>query len=149
LKIPKGKEYSILLDLRPLNKLIVDINFEIPLLQNLVKNLSGYSYYFLIDLSKAYCQLAYISDKNLFCFSIGVDRYAFEGLPYEVKSVPSYFSLVLQETFIEIINKVKEMNANSAALEIYFDDIMGGNNSIKDYFIVAEKVLLKLDEKKI
>jgi hypothetical protein len=149
LKIPKGKKYSILLDLRPLNELIVDINFEIPLLQNLMKNLSRYSYYFLIDLSKAYCQLVYISDKNLFCFSIGVDRYAFEGLSYGVKSVSSYFSLVLQETFIEIINEVKEMNANSVALKIYFDDIIKNNNSIKDHFIVAEKVLLKLDEKEI
>jgi hypothetical protein len=118
LKIPKRKEYSIFLDLRPLNELIMDINFEIPLLQNLMKNLSRYSYYFLIDLSKAYCQLVYISNKNLFCFSIGVDRYAFEGLPYGVKSVLSYFSLVLQETFMEIINEVKEMNANSVSKKV-------------------------------
>jgi transposase-like protein len=136
----------VLLDLRPLNDLLDEFQYEI--LNNIIKKLSGFKFYCLIDIAKAYCQLAYTSEsgEELFCFSIGTRRFCFVGVPYGVKSTPSYYALALQDIFRDIL---KTFNDEQQATEIYFDDIMNGSNSIAVQADYAKNVLNKLDEYEI
>jgi hypothetical protein len=62
LKVPKvNGEFSVLLDLLLLND---EFQFEIPNLNNIIKRLSGFRFYCLINIAKAYCQLAYTSESG-------------------------------------------------------------------------------------
>jgi hypothetical protein len=105
LKVLKlNSEFSVLLDLHPLNDVLNEFQFKIPNLNN-IKRLSEFRFYCLIDIAKAYCQLAYMSgsEEELFCFSIKSRHFCFVGLPYEVKSTPSYYALAFQDIFKDIL----------------------------------------------
>jgi hypothetical protein len=103
--VEKLEKYKVLLDLRPLNDLLDEFQYEIPNLNNIIKKLSRFKFYCLIDIAKAYCQLAYTSEsgKELFYFSIRARRFYFVKVPYGVKSTSSYYALALQDIFKNIL----------------------------------------------
>jgi hypothetical protein len=110
--VEKLEKYRVLLDLCPLNDLLDEFQYEIPKLNNIIKKLSGFKFYCLIDIAKAYCQLAYTSEsgEELFYFLIKVRRFCFVRVLYGVKSTPSYYAFALQDIFKDIF---KTFNMNN------------------------------------
>lgn len=110
-------------------------SIPIPIIRDIITNLSQYRFYFEIDLAKAYRQLV-LSERssNLLSYVTHMGQYRPITLPEGVRTAPQLFS---QAMYTLLRTKYKFRSE----VEYYFDNIYGGANSVEELIVVFTSVI--------
>jgi RNase H-like domain found in reverse transcriptase/Reverse transcriptase (RNA-dependent DNA polymerase) len=93
-KDKKGNKtlWRVCLDPRPLNKLLPDDNFPLPLVADIIAKLAGHAIFSTLDLSQAYHRLPINEDyQKLTAFMHNGKQYMFKKAPFGLKPLSSLF----------------------------------------------------------
>ena len=103
-----------------INKYITMPSIQIPVIRDILRNLSRFSYFFEIDLSKAYRQLK-LTDRSsmLLAYVTHIGQFRPITLPEGVRTAPQIFSQVMYQLLRTPYKFGNEV-------EYYFDKIYGG-----------------------
>lgn len=111
-------------------------HYKIPVIDELLANVSGYKYYVVLDLKGAYLQvkLSKIAQETL-VITTHKGLFAFKRLPFGVKPASQIFQAII-DTILQGIKNVFS----------YIDDLIIGADSIEEVLGIVHKVLKRLLE---
>ena len=118
-----------------INQFLTMPSIPIPVIRDIIGNLSQYKYYFELDLAKAYRQLV-LSERssNLLSYVTHIGQFRPITLPEGVRTAPQLFS----QTMYKLLRTKHRFGKE---LEYYFDNIYGGANSVEDLMKVFARVI--------
>jgi hypothetical protein len=149
LRKPDGS-LRLAVDYRLLNMYITHPNTPIPLIRDLVEELSAFTFYAEVDLSKAYRQLLLDEpSQDLLSYTTWYGQFAPTAITDGIKSAPAIMHSVMNEIFFQ------NAALPRANIKIYFDNIYCAGNSPDEVFHLLQQVIqtcheynIKLKEEK-
>jgi transposase InsO family protein len=91
------RRYRVCADFRPLNALLPDDSFPLPLINDIFKSLVKAVIFTSLDLKSAYNRfLIALEDRHKTCFTWQDAQYVFARAPFGLKTLPSIFQRVIQ-----------------------------------------------------
>lgn len=110
---------------KPLNKVIADDTYPIPNKSNLLTRIAGARIFSKFDLKSGFWQVAILEkDKFKTAFNVPASHYEWNVMPFGLKHAPSKFQRVMDEAF----------QAYFDWLIVYIDDILIFSSSIDQHF---------------
>ena len=118
-------------DLRRLNLKVIDQEFPIPTIQEILDQLQGCKYFSCLDLYSGFLQILLDpKDREKVAFSTHLGHYQFKRLPFGLKSSPKFFMKILTNAVKGIPN-----------LRCYIDDLVIFTKDLASHIKTFEKVM--------
>ena len=122
-----SKEKPILrycIDYKKVNAELQELNYPLPVIEDLLHRLEQCKYYCTIDLKSGFHQIKVHKDSQyLLAFVTPDGQYTFTRLPFGIKVAPSYFQSELDRIFEE---------TGLRFCLVYIDDVIFGANSVEE-----------------
>ncbi|KAG1467964.1 hypothetical protein G6F56_004110 [Rhizopus delemar] len=126
--------HRVCMDVRGLNKLLPDINFPVPLVREIFKELGGKKVFTTLDLKSAYNRfLVHPDDQHKLTFTHNNQQYCFQGTCFGLKHVTSVFCKVMAIIF-----------QNMKCVQTYVDDLLIVSDSFEKHIEDVKKVIERL-----
>ena len=118
-----------------INNYITMPSIQIPVIRDILSNLSQFKYYFEIDLTKAYRQLR-LSHRSslLLAYVTPIGQFRPITLPEGVRTAPQLFSQVMYQVLRSKYKFGKEV-------EYYFDNVYGGADTVEELLQVLNRIV--------
>ena len=131
------KGHRLCIDPRPINTLLASVNYPLPLIKDLLEQLSGAVVFTKLDLRLGFNQFQ-IPDKDraITTFTFEGQQYQFRGVPFGFKHTPAVFQKVINQ----IIRKFKGFAFN------YIDDIIIYSSSYAEHEKHVKLVMEELNK---
>jgi hypothetical protein len=115
----------LVVNYKPLNKVLADDTYPIPNKRNLVTRIAGAKIFSKFDLKSGFWQVA-IHEKDKFktAFNVPAGHYEWNVMPFGLKHAPSKFQRVMDETLKPYFDW----------LIVYIDDILVFSSSVEQHF---------------
>ena len=142
LVIPKKSEngktlHRLVIDYRALNKVLENVQYPIPRIQDLLASFLGCTVFSCMDIAHAFYTLAIDEESRKFTsFSCELGKFQFKFLPQGLKISPSVF-----------MSQIERDLAGLKDNQTYVDDIGRGDKDTEKHFENLEKLLQRLLEK--
>jgi transposase InsO family protein len=108
------KGWRVCIDPRHINMMIPDANFPLPIIREVIEDLSGSRIYSKIDLKQGFNQLLVKEeDRVKTAFTWKNQQYKFVGAPFGFKNIPSSFQMIISSYFADL-----------PFVRVYVDDII-------------------------
>lgn len=122
------------IDFRPLNNITVKEPYPMPVIDEIIDNLSGSKIFSTIDAKNGYYQIALNDDSiHKTAFTWKRIRYEFLRMPFGLCNAPT--------TYQKLMDKLL---AGEDDAQVYLDDIILKSKNVEDHKLLVERVLLKL-----
>ncbi|EDK42989.1 conserved hypothetical protein [Lodderomyces elongisporus NRRL YB-4239] len=119
----KDGSYRMCVDYRLLNLTVVQKQFQMPVVEQLIKEVSGYRYYSTLDMTQSFHQIRLDDEtSHVTAFTAFGKKFAYNVLPFGFTNAPA----ILQETVSQLIQEIP-------GCVNYIDDIIVYSNSIEDH----------------
>lgn len=119
-----------------LNPRIKDNKYPLPLIEDLLNALGGFSCFTSLDLSRAYLQLPLDEDSSYYTtVNTHLGLFKFKKLPFGIKTAPALFQSIMDKILHGIPNVV-----------CYFDDILVFASNEQENLRILKLVLKRLEE---
>lgn len=119
----KERKYRLAVDFRLLNDVTEAFPIQLPLISDILHNISGQKYYVSLDLKSAFLQLnVKPEDTDKLSFSTEWGQFKFHRLPYGLKNSSSYFHLLIQKCLGHLKGKHLQYFLNDVILAHYSID---------------------------
>ena len=124
----------ICIDPRPLNAILPDDRFPLPLIHEMLNKLNGASVFTTLDLRQSYNQFPVDpSDQHKLCFMWKGSQYRFIGCPFGLKPLTSKFQRVMANVLSELPYAL-----------CYVDDIVVFSSSLEEHSVHVRTVIDRL-----
>lgn len=124
------------LDYRPLNALIPDDLFPIPLISDIFESVAGANFFTTLDLQSAYHRFPIApSDRHKTAFTWDGIQYVFRGAPFGLKNMPSIFQRVMTHLFADL-----------PFVKTFIDDIVVYSATLADHIQHVRTVIDRLNK---
>ena len=123
----KPTKHRVCLDPRPINDLLPDDRFPIPLIEEMLERTAGSSIFSSIDLVNSYHQFPLVaSDCQKTSFSALGRQFMFVGAPFGIKTLTSTFQRVMHSLFVDkpfVMVYVDDLLIHSSSLELHIEHV--------------------------
>ena len=134
-----NKTVRICADLKKVNLQHQTITYPIPIIDDLLNEVSGKKYYSKIDMSNAYLQLEVEQEsKDSLVINTHLGLFRFNRLPFGLSSSPAIF----QKFMDQLLNDIDNTKA-------YLDDIIIVGDTKAEHDLAVERVLTRLEERNV
>ena len=117
------KGWRICIDPRPLNLLIPEISFPLPLIRDIFEAMKGCSIFTRIDLKGGFNQFTIIPEcREYTTFTWKGKQYQFQGAPFGFKNLPAMFQKAVSDLFADL-----------PFVLVYIDDIIIFSRSFEEH----------------
>ena len=129
----KSGEIRLRIDYRSLNKITVDDNYPIPLIDDNIDQLRDKKYFSSLDLKDGYYHFKIATDSvPTTAFVTPLGSFEFLSCPFGLKNVPKEFARFLHKIFADLIRGGKIL--------IFFDDILIATEELAEHLEILRKV---------
>lgn len=119
----KDGSYRMCVDYRLLNLTVVQKQFGMPVVEQLIKEVSGYRYYSTLDMTQSFHQIRLDDEtSHVTAFTAFGKKFAYNVLPFGFTNAPA----ILQETVSQLIQEIP-------GCVNYIDDIIVYSNTIEEH----------------
>ena len=119
----KHGSYRMCVDYRLLHMTVVQKQFGMPVVEQLIKEVSGYRYYSTLDMTQSFHQIRLDDEtSHVTAFSAFGKKFAYNVLPFGFTNAPA----ILQETVSQLIQEIP-------GCVNYIDDIIVYSNTIEEH----------------
>ena len=102
LVVKQGTKYRVCFDFRKLNRSLMDMDFPIPRIRDLLEALQGAKHFTTLDLARGFHQLPIAEDStHLLAFTANNQKYEFVRLPFGLKIAPMAFQKCVSQVLGE------------------------------------------------
>ena len=123
----KPTKHRVCLDPRPINDLLPDDRFPIPLIEEMLERTAGSLIFFSIDLVNSYHQFPLVaSDYQKTYFSALGRQFMFVGAPFGIKTLTSTFQRAMHSLFVDkpfVMVYVDDLLIHSSSLELHVEHV--------------------------
>jgi len=123
------------LDFRHINIFLEDEKFEVLLIRVIFRSLAGSGIFSPLNLKIAYLRFQIAKDIHKTVFTWRIVQYAFQGAPFDVKTISSIF----QSTMSSLLGDL-------SFAQVFQDDIIVFSNSYEEHFDHMTEVLSTLNQ---
>jgi len=132
----KDKGVRMVINYKPLNKLIKKFYFPIRKIDDILMRVSGSTIFSVLDMKSGFYQLPMHEDSIQYtAFSTPIGHYEFLTAPFGICNIPSEFAQIGQQMFGDL-----------DFAEIYFDDVTVFSSSIEAHFSHLQTIFNRLRE---
>ena len=137
-KAPPGKcQYRLVIDFRQLNKVLENVTYPIPRIQDILVEFHGCNVLSDADMTHAFFTLEIDENsRKLTAFSCELGKWQFKALPQGLKISPAVFQRQIDEDLHDL-NRVR----------VYIDDILCGDMTPEEHLKSLDKLFKRLIEK--
>ncbi|XP_031343921.1 uncharacterized protein K02A2.6-like [Photinus pyralis] len=119
-----------------LNPYLKNVSYPLPRIEDLFSKLAGGKYFTKIDLSSAYQQILLSEQaKSLSTISTHLGLFAYNRMPYGIKTAPSIFQLIMEKVLIGL-----------EGVTCFLDDILIAGRNKEEHLLRIDLVLNKLEK---
>lgn len=130
------QKFRLVVDFRKLNDVTLTQNFPIPLIDEILDDLSGCKYFSTLDLDGAFHQIMlHEDDRDYTSFSAGNFKYRWVRMPMGLTSAPLTWQRAINTIFLDLIGK---------NLHIYLDDLLIATVTFEEHTELLQKVMQRL-----
>lgn len=138
----KTGELRMCIDYRVLNKLLLGLNYPIPLIEDQLDVLSGKKYFSILDLKDGFHHIKIAEESRKYTsFITPFGQYEFLCMPFGLKVAPARFQRFVNEVLKELIV--------SGDVVVYFDDIMVATETIEQHIELLKRIFELFVENKM
>lgn len=132
----KGGSKRLVMDFRELNSRMIQLNWPIPLILDILDNLTGSTFFTALDLKSGYFQIPVDEkSKKYTAFTTPFGHFEFNMMPFGLKNAPAEFSRIMQRLLGDL-----------PFVQIYIDDITIHSRSFVLHLEHLKIVLDRLEE---
>ncbi len=132
----KNGQQRLVVDYRRLNAVTIRDAFPMPLVDDMLDNLSGSTFFSLLDLESGFHQLPVDpADQHKTAFSGPGGHYEYRRMPFGLTNAPATFQRAMNQVLIDVDAKVARA---------YIDDILSGSKSVDEGLDKLTTVFTKL-----
>ena len=131
-----SSNYRLVVDYRQLNKVIENIVYPMPRVQDILSEYHGCTAFTVVDIRHAYYTIEIdAASRKLTAFSCELGKWQFKFLPQGLKTAPAIF----QQRISQDLKGLKRVQA-------YMDDIISGDQTPKQHLKTIDATLFRLDQ---
>lgn len=132
------KQYRLVIDYRKLNAATLPVSYPIPLIDEIIDQMSGSNLFTTLDLQGAFHQIPmHPASKELTAFSTSWNKYHFNSSPFGLVGSPYTWLRAIHTVLKGIIGK---------GIYVYMDDIIIHSKGENEHFKLLTEVLKRLEE---
>lgn len=131
-----GKEYRMVIDFRKLNAVTIPHSYPIPLIDEIIDQMSGARLFTTLDVEGAFHQIPmHESSKEYTAFSTAFNKYHFNSSPFGLIGSPYTWLRAIHTILNDIMGK---------GVLVYMDDIIVFSVNLEDHMNILRAVLQRL-----
>ncbi|MGB6314408.1 MAG: pol polyprotein, partial [Pseudolabrys sp.] len=137
-KDPTGAntDFRIVHDFRPLNALLPDDKWPLPLVSEIFEALAGARIFSTLDLWQAYHRFPIaVEDRHKTAFTWNGTQYQFRGAPFGLKTLPSHF----QRVMVMLLRGLDYAR-------VFIDDVVVFSKTTEEHIVHLKEVIRRLTE---
>ena len=137
-KDPTGAktDFRICHDFRPLNALLPDDKWPLPLISEIFEALAGAQVFSTLDLWQAYHRFPIaVEDRHKTAFTWNGTQYQFRGAPFGLKTLPSHFQRVMAMLLRDL-----------DYARVFIDDVVVFSKTMEEHAVHLKEVIRRLTE---
>jgi putative transposase len=132
-------DFRICHDFRPLNELLPNDAWPLPLISDIFEALAGAQVFSTLDLHQAYHRFPIaVGDRYKTAFTWNGVQYQFRGAPFGLKTLPSHFQRVMTLLFHDL-----------EYVRVFIDDIVVFSKAWSDHAAHLKEVIRRLNQAKL
>ena len=129
----KNNEYRLCVDFRALNKITVRENFPLPIIDDLLVNLSKAKWFTALDLKSGFYHIKMDNESIKYTsFVTPLGQYEFLKMPFGLTNAPSVFQRYVSCIFKDLVHKRR--------IQVYTDDILIATETLEEHLDILKEV---------